>query len=248
MTVTQAATNNQSLQVDLDVARRKGTTRYLFEGNYTIADSEDEIDDEKDQISKRVFTQLRGEWDVTRRGYLFGTQSFEWNKVDDLKARVIPRLGVGYRVIEQDWGFVAAEAAPAFVYEAKRDDCNANTIVGVLPGPTPSCGQFEVDPDNPAQIRQTGRRSTYNNYWALSMGGRSEATLPYGSRFTASVDYFPNVEDWGSYLVRARGVFTLPVLDWVSLRISLENIYDSEAPEDARNNRFTGALGLSADF
>jgi hypothetical protein len=245
---TQAATNSQSLQIDLDVARRKDKTRVLFEGNYLVADSEDEIDDEKDQISKRVFTQLRGEHDIIARGYVFGTQSFEWDKVNDLKARVIPRVGVGYRVIEQEWGFVAAEIAPAFIYEAKRDDCNANSIVGVLPGPTPSCGQFEDDPDNPGQIRQDGRRSTYNNYWALSMGGRSEATLPYGSKITASVDYFPNVEDWGSYLVRARSVFTLPVLDWVSLRISLDNTYDSEAPDDARNNRLTGAIGLAATF
>jgi hypothetical protein len=80
------------------------------------------------------------------------------------------------------------------------------------------------------------------------MGARAEVTLPYGSKLAASVDYFPNIEDWGAYLVRARGVFTLPVLEWVSLRLSLEDTFDSEAPEDARQNRFTGAIGLSVDF
>lgn len=224
---TQASTNSESLQIDTNVGHDKGPTRYLFDGLYHLSRSFDEVDDEKDTQSQRALMRIRGEHDVFARAYLFGSQSYEWDRVQKIKARLITRAGAGYRFIERDWGFVSGELAPSYIYQTTRDDCGACTTL-------PSG-------DQPTTSRRDG-------YWALSLGGRTEVALPYGSKFTASVGYFPDVVNWSAYLVEAKGVLSVPILDWVSFRLALDNTHNSDPADDARRNRFTSTIGLSVDF
>lgn len=86
------------------------------------------------------------------------------------------------------------------------------------------------------------------DFWALAMGGDGNLNLPYGSTLTTRLDFFPNVENWSDFLFVSRAVFTVPVLDWLSVRLTAENIHEGDPADDSRSNRFKGGAGVSLVF
>ena len=67
-----------------------------------------------EQISKRIFYLMRQQYNFKRpRLFAFSTQSIEWDDVDDIDLRVIPRIGAGYRVFQEERYKLSFDLGPA---------------------------------------------------------------------------------------------------------------------------------------
>lgn len=62
------------------------------------------------------------------------------------------------------------------------------------------------------------------------------------------VKYFPSLEDFGDYRVRARGEYKLRLMGNLSLSLGAENEYDSTAAGDSKRNDLTYFAALTLDW
>jgi putative salt-induced outer membrane protein YdiY len=86
-----------------------------------------------------------------------------------------------------------------------------------------------------------------NDYFAVAFGKLLETALPYfGSTFRWRTDYLPAVDDFtGDYLLRTEAALLVPMMDYLSFRLSVANQYDSTPAEDAKHNTLNTSAGVS---
>ena len=113
---TKATDDTGSMDVGLQVERRKDPTRLLLTGGYryTVQEKQDEP---KDTIENEVRGLLRGEYNVTQRLFVFGSATAEYDEIESLSIRTVPKGGLGYRIWQSPKGFWSGDVGFAYVYQ-----------------------------------------------------------------------------------------------------------------------------------
>jgi hypothetical protein len=116
---TQATTDTLAFQTGFEVERRKRPTRFLTTGSFRYGTTHDN-DTDGDSTTKNeneLLGTMRGEYDFTKRIYSFAQGSAEYDEVESLSLRAVPRGGLGYRIIDQKDNWWTADVGPGWVYE-----------------------------------------------------------------------------------------------------------------------------------
>ena len=87
------------------------------------------------------------------------------------------------------------------------------------------------------------------DYWAAAFGALAGYQLPFGTWFDWRFDYLPSVSDWtNDYLLRSAAGLTVPMLDPISMKLSLVDEYDSTPSDDVDRNSLFMTAGLSVGW
>ena len=60
---------------------------------------------------------MRGEYDLTQRLLAFGSADAEYDAIQDLSVRAVPKAGLGYKLYETKTDFFQVEGGGAYVYQ-----------------------------------------------------------------------------------------------------------------------------------
>jgi putative salt-induced outer membrane protein YdiY len=122
--LTSSTLDTTGFLVGFTADRKKRPSRVTFAASYRYSTNETEVDDgvggtdkEKDTSENEAKGVLRGEYDVMPRLYWFGSQDAEYDEIESLSYRLVPKTGIGYRFWEADNGLFQLEAGPSYVYE-----------------------------------------------------------------------------------------------------------------------------------
>jgi putative salt-induced outer membrane protein YdiY len=113
---TQATTDTTSVDVGLQVERRKAPTRLLLRGRYRYSVQEKQ-DEPSDTVENDVRGLLRGEYNVTQRLFVYGSATAEYDEIASLSIRTVPKGGAGYRFWQSTKGFLSGDVGFAYVYQ-----------------------------------------------------------------------------------------------------------------------------------
>ncbi|MFC1497205.1 YdiY family protein [Verrucomicrobiota bacterium] len=75
-----------------------------------------------------------------------------------------------------------------------------------------------------------------DDYIAVRFAARHDQALSETSKIWESLEYLPRADDWDDYLFNAEAGIEAAVNTTVSLRVVIQNRYDSEPPADIDNN------------
>jgi putative salt-induced outer membrane protein YdiY len=122
--LTNSTLDTSGFSAGFSADRKKKPSRITFGASYRYSTNETEVDDgvggtdkEKDTSENEAKAALRGEYDVMPRLYWFGSQDAEYDEIESLSYRLVPKTGLGYRLWETDTGLFQLEAGGAYVYE-----------------------------------------------------------------------------------------------------------------------------------
>jgi putative salt-induced outer membrane protein YdiY len=109
------------------VKRERGPSRLLFDASYIRGTTKEEFPDDGESGSEQITANevrgwIRQEYDVTERVFGFGSFEAEHDGVEEVSYRLIPKIGAGYKLIDDDTTYFAVDAGPSYVYEKFYDD------------------------------------------------------------------------------------------------------------------------------
>jgi hypothetical protein len=209
--VQQATNDNFGALFAVHALRAKGPTRLILGADYRYATENDPHNAPK-QITKDSASGLvRGEYDITKSIFAYASTDALYDAIQNLSLRAVPKLGAGYVLWQREpkenvRDFLQVEAGGGWVYE--------KYIFNGAP-PDPVVGD--------------------DNYFTIALGAAAALLLPRGVALDWRFDYLPNVTDFSDYVVRTGAGLSALVLDPVSVRIALTDVYDS-TPNDAEKN------------
>jgi hypothetical protein len=219
---TDSTINSITLLTGFEVERRKDRTRLLTNASWRYGTKDDPDDENGESTTENeILGGLRGEYDLTKLIYTFASGSAEYDEVEHLSIRAIPKAGFGVHILrlEESNGkprhFWDVDIGGAWVYEDFFGD-----------------GQ-----DDP------------NSYFAVAFGTDIFLTLPLGMTLTSRGEYLPAIDDWqNDYLLRGKATLAYPMTEWISLTSSIIDTYDNTPAEDTDQNSLTLTAGLSLVF
>jgi putative salt-induced outer membrane protein YdiY len=124
--LTQSTLDTSGVTVGFNADRKKKPSRITFNASYRYSTNETRVDDpnnpgqtkkEEDTSENEAKGLLRGEYDVMPKVYWYGSQDAEYDEIERLSYRLVPKTGLGYRFWETDDGLFQLEAGGAYVYE-----------------------------------------------------------------------------------------------------------------------------------
>jgi putative salt-induced outer membrane protein YdiY len=210
--LTQSTTDTSALALGLAADRRKKPSRVTLGAGYRYG-TQKEQSQGRSTLENEVKGLLRGEYDVSTHWFTFAQGDAEYDEIERLSLRGIPKGGVGYRFWETETGLLQVEGGGAYTYER------------FFGGDT-------------------------NQFFAIAFGKLLEWQLPwYGTEINWKTEYLPAVDDWArDYLLRSQAALLVPMLDYLKLKLTAAEQYDSTPAEDAENNTLTLTAGLSLVF
>ncbi|HEY5658019.1 MAG TPA: DUF481 domain-containing protein [Myxococcota bacterium] len=113
---TQATNDTGAMGVGLEIQRKKAPTRLLLTGGYRYS-VEEKQDEPQNTIENEVRGMLRGEYDVTKRLFVFASATGEYDEIESLSVRTVPKGGLGYRIWESPSGFLTGDVGFSYVYQ-----------------------------------------------------------------------------------------------------------------------------------
>jgi hypothetical protein len=222
---TDSTINTVSMLTGLEVERRKSPTRLLLNGGWRYGTKDDpdvntSTGEESESVTENeVLGAIRGEYDLTKRFYTFASASAEYDEVEELSTRFIPKAGLGIHIIRID----ASPGKPKYYLDA---DVGGAWVYEDFFGP----------------------RDT-NRYAAVAFGTDIFLTLPLGMTLTSRGEYLPNVEQWADdYLLNGKATLAFPMNEWLSLTTSVIDQYDATPSDNNQHNSVTLTAGLSLVF
>ena len=121
---TESTLDTLGFAAGFTAERKKKPSRVTFSAGYRYATNETDVDDgvggtdtEKDTSENEAKGLLRGEYDIMPKVYWFGSQDAEYDEIESLSYRLVPKTGLGYRFWENDSGLFQLETGGAYVYE-----------------------------------------------------------------------------------------------------------------------------------
>ena len=117
----QSTTDTAGLAIIFETVRRKAPTRLILGSSYRYGSQKD-----KGESSTTTQDELkglaRGEYDFTDRIYGYASGDAEYDGIERISLRSVPKVGAGYTIWLQDLdakrqNFLRLEAGPGWVYE-----------------------------------------------------------------------------------------------------------------------------------
>lgn len=131
--LTRSRIDDTILTLGFSLARKKAPTRFFLDvlGAYGKSESDEvnlvkdaqgrviRIDEVTTETRSRdnLLGRARGEYDLTKQLYVFGAGSAEYDGIQRISIRGIPKAGLGYRIWETKTDIFQVEAGGAWVYE-----------------------------------------------------------------------------------------------------------------------------------
>lgn len=115
-----SAVDETKISLGFNTERRKSPTRlvgdlrYAFETQRTATTPHMTTKDEM-----RGF--LLGEYDLSRKWFLFAYPAAEWDRLRGIRVRAYPGAGLGYRLVETEKALLQLQLGPGYVYEEFTD-------------------------------------------------------------------------------------------------------------------------------
>ena len=78
---------------------------------------EEKQDEPQNTIENEVRGMLRGEYDVTKRLFVFASATGEYDEIESLSVRTVPKGGLGYRIWASPSGFLTGDVGFSYVYQ-----------------------------------------------------------------------------------------------------------------------------------
>jgi putative salt-induced outer membrane protein YdiY len=124
---TESALDTTSLSLGFGAMRERGPSRLKFGATYLRGTSQDDVTDAGEDGSEDItIDELRGfirqEYDLTKRVFAFGAFEAEHDGVEALSIRAIPKVGLGYKLVDTETLYVAVDSGFAYVYEKFYDE------------------------------------------------------------------------------------------------------------------------------
>jgi hypothetical protein len=115
--LTRSTADTTGLAIGFLADRLKRPSRVTARFSYRYGTQKDRDDDETSTTENEIRGGLRGEYDFTKKWYVFASGDGEYDEIERLSFRGVPKTGVGYRFWENDWGLFQVEAGGAYTYE-----------------------------------------------------------------------------------------------------------------------------------
>jgi putative salt-induced outer membrane protein YdiY len=112
----QGTTDSLALATGLGLRRDRGPWHTRFDAGYRRGTQKQRGEDEE-LLASELLGRLRQEYDITKRFFAFGSFEAEHDGIEELAVRLVPKAGVGYKFFEGEWGYVAGDIGPDYVYE-----------------------------------------------------------------------------------------------------------------------------------
>jgi hypothetical protein len=113
---TQATDDTLGLAVGLGLFRDRGPSRLKMGAGYRLA-MEKQQGESNDTTANEIRGFLRYEHDLTKRWFAFGAAEGEYDEIESLSIRAIPKVGLGFKVYESENAWFSVDAGIAYVYE-----------------------------------------------------------------------------------------------------------------------------------
>lgn len=114
--VTSGTTDTSNTALGLRAERRKPGTRYLFGTSYLMG-TEKKKGSERSTLTNEVHGNTKAEYDLTPRIFVLGAFDAEYDEIERLSYRLVPKAGLGYRLYKTETAFFQLESAPAYLGE-----------------------------------------------------------------------------------------------------------------------------------
>ena len=216
---TDATVNTVTLLTGFEVERRKSPTRLLTTGNWRYGTKDDpDSDPAESKTENELLGGLRGEYDLMERLYSYAAFSAEYDEIEELSLRAVPKGGLGVHIVKvmknktdrkHTWD---VDVGPAWVYE-----------------------NFFGDEDHAYAAVAFGT----DLFVTLPLG----MTLTSRGEYLPNVEDWKN-----DYLLRGKATLAYPMTEWISLTASVIDDYDNTPAEDVQRNSLTLAAGVSLNF
>ena len=113
---TQATDDTLALATALGIQRTRGPSRTRMGARYQLGIQK--LDGESsDKTANEIYGFLRQEYDLTKRLFAFGSVDGEYDEIESLSIRTVPKVGLGFRIYKSENAWFAVDAGPAYVYE-----------------------------------------------------------------------------------------------------------------------------------
>lgn len=113
---SQSTTDTAVVGAGFTADRKKAPSRIMFNASYRYG-TQKKKGEEKSTTENEIFGLLRGEYDVVPRLYWFASDDAEYDEIESLSIRTVPKTGFGYRLWESKSGLFQLETGGAYVYE-----------------------------------------------------------------------------------------------------------------------------------
>jgi hypothetical protein len=113
---TQSTIDTLSLATGFVADRKKRPSRVTFSAGYRYG-TKKEKGEEETTDENEIKGMLRGEYDLMPKLFGFASQDAEYDEIEDLSIRAVPKAGLGYRLWDSKEGLFQLEAGGAYVYE-----------------------------------------------------------------------------------------------------------------------------------
>ena len=113
---TSATVDTTATAVAFRAVRTRAPTRLILEGAYRYG-TEKPKDETQRIIADSAYGLARGEYDFLPRWYVFGSGDVLYDAIQELSYRVVPKTGVGYKIIDEKTLRWSAEGGGAYAFE-----------------------------------------------------------------------------------------------------------------------------------
>lgn len=120
-TAQRSTTSTRGLTMAFETTRAKGPTRLLLGASYRFG-TEDRRGAPETTTQNELKGLLRGDYDITERIYGFASVDGEYDEIERLSVRSVPKVGAGYTIFIEDvdekrQNFLRAEGGGGWVYQ-----------------------------------------------------------------------------------------------------------------------------------
>jgi hypothetical protein len=113
---TQATDDTLSLATALGIVRERRPHHTRMGVTYLLGWQKSQ-GESSDTTANELRGFLRHEYDFAKRWFLFGAVDGEYDEIEHLSLRSVPKLGVGYRILEREHAWLTVDASGAYVFE-----------------------------------------------------------------------------------------------------------------------------------
>jgi putative salt-induced outer membrane protein YdiY len=130
---TDATTDTLNFSAAVELQRKTTGSRLLLGGTYRLG-TERKSGEDQQTVENRLAGRLRYDRDLVGRLFGYGEVTGEYDEVQLVSLRLIPVLGVGYRILQTDRLVLEARTGAGYVYERFFDATSNDYITASFGG------------------------------------------------------------------------------------------------------------------